>query len=776
MISLLAAAALARSAPASLVLVRGGSVQSARIWDVQDTTIDATRPNANFGGEAVLDGGPNRTILIRFGDIARVVGRNEKIEKATLVFTPTGGGAAASTRIARVLVPWGPGPFQTLTALIPPVAKDPAKKDDGKKDEGPAAPRGSATWRNRRAGEGSIGWQTPGAMGQLDAETIADAKVVASDKAVRIEGLAAAVQEMADHPQQNYGFALNFETPVDFASSKSDIGRPQLEIETSNITPKEGPDLCIASISRLDDSGKLPNEGAATKFVATLVNLGSKAINGFETTWSVDERAGSVHSEPAKIEPGGTTTLTYSAPFRPDKNDHRFQSVGLRVHAKDDVNPRNDVLVVPTGGKAVEVAVSPAVASELKAAGIAPEEWVQDQADYFNDVYLGESRFSFAADGAKERVAVQRVVVTGDNTPSTDGSPRVVVASREPLEFYRSLAHAIGLVDRSGTASKESTDRFPGLLGYGDTRFEGLLPNQVELPYEPYANPLVDTYPLEANGLLAATDVAALNASLGGPALEVPKTILLRAATLANAPLENTELAFFAAGGGKAPDLSKPSFTLTTAKGGTVIVPTNFGTEPDAAYLVRASGNGGQAFAWLKAWQALDAASRGNRAAAIMDLRFNLPGAPLEASTNLATDRIVTDSGNSLPAKLAALNDGQASTTAALGDKVGDWVEIDLGRDRTIGEIQVIAKTMWSKFDIVSRITGQRPDEGRIWVRELDSDWTLRNRGQASGDATMVTYHGIPDRFRYIRLVNRSGGPASVAEIRIVPAVVAAGQ
>lgn len=786
MISLLVAA-LSISAPETTVtLVRGGTINGTPVWDVQDATLDGTAPTTNLGADAVLSGGPSRKVLIRFGDIDRVVGPHQRVVSASLIFASTGGDKPALKSIARVLAPWGEGPYQTLSNILnrPRTNLD----DKNAKDQGPVAPRGSVTWRQRRAGEGGASWQQAGASGPSDTAPIEGAKLSAGEREFRIEGLGAAVQAMANRPLSNNGFAISFDSPTEVASSQSAFDRPRLEIVVEDVPAPSGPDLSVVAIERLNGSGKLPSDGETATYVAHIKNLGNAPATGFSGAWVLDEQAGGAQDVPKTLAPGEATTISYQAPYRPSKNDHRFQSVGFSLKPKgDDANPRNDELFVTQGAKPVEIVLSKAAAAALNGRA---EDWVQAQTRTFNDVYLNLSRFSFAPEGALERVAVQRVVVDDAAEGATrDGSTRVFVASADPGSLMKGLGKAIGLEDRSATqipveknglAPRGGEDPFPGLMGYGDTRFEGLVLGQVSLPYEPYWARMFDVSTVEATGLLAASDVAQLNAALGGPAIEMPKTVLIRATSDANAPLVDVDLTFFQSVNGAIPKEAAPAFNLKTATGGTVILPSREGgffgrLEPNGAngvYLVRATANGATAWSWLKAWQMQDAASRGSRAAAILDLRFALPGAPLDASVNLATDRIVTDSGGSLPAKLAALIDGNPGTETELGTKPGDWIEIDLGRDRTIAEVDLVGSPggLWARYDLMIYATGQRPTEALPWAKELNSAWTFRNRYEslANGKAT-VAYRGAPIRFRYLRLVNRSGGPGKLSEIRIVP-------
>jgi hypothetical protein len=153
-------------------------------------------------------------------------------------------------------------------------------------------------------------------------------------------------------------------------------------------------------------------------------------------------------------------------------------------------------------------------------------------------------------------------------------------------------------------------------------------------------------------------------------------------------------------------------------------------------------------------------------------MRFNLPGAPVDMATDLAAERLVSDSAGSAATALAALNDGNPATLAKLGSKKGDWVEIDLGRDRTVAEIDVLGqpKEMWERFDLLVYGTGQRVGDATIWAREQDWGWTASNRRDLVSGVPSVAYRGRPLRVRYIRIVNKLDKPGQIGGVRILGA------
>jgi hypothetical protein len=196
------------------------------------------------------------------------------------------------------------------------------------------------------------------------------------------------------------------------------------------------------------------------------------------------------------------------------------------------------------------------------------------------------------------------------------------------------------------------------------------------------------------------------------------------------------------------------------------------GSSPISAGLLLATlaANGQSVSAWIKAWQLQDSASRGNKAVCIVDLRFNACDAELDPTVNLATDRILTDSAASDPAKLAAMTDGRPETAASLGEKPGDWFEIDLGRDRTIGELDLDLgdSPFWNRFSVIGYATGQSASGQTPLIQETDFGWTRRNRGGPNG----MNYRISAVRVRYLRVVNLSGGAARIREFVIRPAKI----
>jgi hypothetical protein len=799
---------ISRGAPIQLADSTAGTFG---YWDTTDTYLDGGAPDDNFGGEPILSAGPSNTLLVRFGDLNRVLGSTRHIRKATLILTLAGGDKPKLKTVDRILVPWGAGPYFTVNALINRATLNREQQDQVIKAK-PTAPHWSATWRRRLSGDFGAAWQQAGANGPQDSETISGVTTSGGDKEVAIEGLASSVQFLANHPTQNFGFGIQFADSCEFYSSRAAIGRPRLVLELEPEPVSSGPDLSVTTIERISNSGKAPSEGEEVTYKAHVKNVGTAKAAGFSATWLLTGKPDTVAEVADSLEPGAETTLTVHAPYHTDKSDHRTQTVELRIAPKGpDAEATNNALLIYQNARMIDVKIPDSLAA-ISAANLvgstAIEDWVQEQVRVFNETYAAQSRFSFAPDGAKERISVQHIY-TG-NTPPADGAFAEATANIPPAEalwqtsdpeFLRNIGLAIGLPDftsMSFAAGKKidlkvdgkplnrgSIDLYPGVIGYGDTRYEGVLAGPIGMVYEPFPSASSGLLPLVPSGLLASTDVAILNARVerSPDGLEMPKTTLIKASDIFGRPLNNQQLDFFQSRDGRIPD-GQPTFSVTTSEvAGTALLPNPTGFGPfgkltpnggNGTFLIRATAHGVTEWGWLKAWQLIDSANRGNKAAGVMDVRFNLPSVALDPSVDLAKDRIITDSTNMLPAKLGPLVSGGTDKEVTLGRKIGDWVEIDLGRDRTIGEITLIGspEAFWPQFDISVYSTGQKPSEASPWASELNWNWTASNRRDLVGsdsNIVSVAYRAPETRIRFIRIVNRSSSAGKLRAIRVVP-------
>ena len=180
----------------------------------------------------------------------------------------------------------------------------------------------------------------------------------------------------------------------------------------------------------------------------------------------------------------------------------------------------------------------------------------------------------------------------------------------------------------------------------------------------------------------------------------------------------------------------------------------------------------------LKGWQLADLAARTPNEAVVLDLKFQISRAPINPNVNLALGKLITDSAKSFPAQLVALVDGNPSTSYNFPAEKQSWVEIDLGRDRVVGAIQIEADSMPKSFQILVRNTGDKLEDSIPWATEPDFEWTKQFQAtpKTISNGKPVMYFYSPIQVRYIRLVNRSGGAGKISGITLMPRVTAVSQ
>jgi hypothetical protein len=745
------------------VVSEGGAGKPANgylYWSCVDTYLDLTQPAQNFGDSAVLEGGPGHTILIKFGDLERL-GQRKRVVKATLYLTASEGGKASLTAVRKVLAPWGEGPLRRPFFT---------EKSD-------IAAQWSATWLNRRADPDGIKWQQSGAIGPSDSVPISTAKAEATPTGIAITGIEDAIQSQLDSWYDDNGFALTFSSPIEFFSSKNNGGRPRLVLELADRTPgiSKEPDLSVTLIeSKYADpvtpENPWPKDGTPVAYVAHIQNVGAAPAQGFSGAWSIKEKLGSSFDVPATLAPGEETTVEIKRTYKNNSDDHRLQPLGFKITPKGpDANPGNNYLEIQENAIPI-----------VEGVGSEGPDWQQRQMRVLNDVLLAQSRFSFAPEGSLERFRI--------GSWSKDGSSRSlkdVVGSWSNVSYESEQPKVVKIEGQ--TMARNAQDRWPGLLGGGFTANEISVPGEIQLPYEPYYDAVFDNFELQPTGLLGSTEVASLDANMGVPqdqrkALKLPPTVLLRVLNLDGDPLGNASLSLYQTQNGEI-GAGPPALTLTTGDNGTVILPTRpasqggkgdqfGGLQADGSngvYLVACTYNGVTDCRWLKAWQLSDAYARTNKAALFTELRFNVPIDAIDTTTNLAAAAKITDSEND--ANLAGLTDGNQTVNVTLPNKKDAWIELDLGKDQVVTEVDLIGSDphFWQKFDILAYFTGQKPQDARPYGHEVDWSWNFYARPDLlPGNIVSMPYRGAGKGVRYLRFVCKEPGEsAAIAEIKV---------
>lgn len=460
------------------------------------------------------------------------------------------------------------------------------------------------------------------------------------------------------------------------------------------------------------------------------------------------------------------------------------------------------------------------------------EDWIQWQFRTWNQVFLRHSRFSFAEDGARESVRIGKISIVPNGSLSGEnhvpnGAPNLNydyewgfstlpnTRGHADRALLRSLSLGMGLVDldgmniapgsdrlqlqAGGAANRGAVDPYPGLMGGGDTRNGMLIPMQISIPYAPSSDIVLASPIFQPTDLYSRTDIAALNSNVGfrrgyqGEFLySLSGTNLIRVndrngnaipkGTLqfyqsANGVIQNGDPAFVAQFENgvcrllaRPTGLAAPLETLT----GHTLSPNPFGRidamGSNGVFLVRLDHAGQTEWEWLKVWQLFDAQARGSKILSSHELRFNVTNWPIKPQ-DWALKKTAIDSSNSSGENIAALIDGDASTIYTAGDKVGDWVEIDIGRDRPIGEIRLITgpdpKSFWQQFDVMVYGTGQTVNTARLFAGESNWNYAVTMEKDIVAGVTSVAYRATAQTVRFIRLVNKSGGAGSLGGIEI---------
>lgn len=717
-----------------LSLERGGPGDSDfRYWACQDTFIDSTRTNDNFGRDPLLSGGPGKTILIQFGDLRRVVGVGRRVARARLILTQEIGDAPQLGGAFRVLTPWGEGPGRRGLGLLGTTVEPGAK-----------SPNVSATWDSPLGGLKNPRWQATGAKGPSDRDEIRSASAVRNENQLVIDGLGSTVQAMMDDPTTNFGFALDFKNVVDFSSSEATSGRPILQIETEEAPIVKAGDLQILYVSCSVDLKKArPKDGELLTWTAHFRYNGPGSTGAMRVVWNADDRE--IISEiPGGIKDGEEGTASVQWPWRSNDRDHRTRPVLVKAEmGPGDANRANNSV------RFLEASVPILVLSRSSQM----DQEVREAVTFLNDVAIPMSRFSFAVDGIKTGVRIQSL----ERVPSSGG------AGALPLrDGVRNVLRWAGVPDLSRTqisqadgADRLSTDPFPGLTGGGDTRNDEAYPSILGFPTEPWYDAATAQLRFESTDLLSATEAAILQGRMKDPTADLesmtPKNTVLRLLDGSGQLIRGARLEFYGRQGGKF--TPTPAFMIENFEGGVGPLPnqgrTPFPDFEDGVLMVRVSRGGASATGFIKSWQLIDSFARGNTDAGILPLRVPLPPTK-PGELNLAEGRILSDSFDTLPSKLDAIIDGRSDTTYNWPAGKAGFIEIDLQKDRAVSKIELefADGKIWNQFKLNIFSTGQKPEAARTWTQEIAGSWMLANRG----DNGKLSYYGSVAQVRYIRI------------------------
>ncbi len=284
----------------------------------------------------------------------------------------------------------------------------------------------------------------------------------------------------------------------------------------------------------------------------------------------------------------------------------------------------------------------------------------------------------------------------------------------------------------------------------GSRMMETMLLGGLVLPLRPTRNPLVRQMSMVDGGALSMPQVDLL---MNG-SLQYPRIILGRIVNIDDRPLEDVLVAVTTSG--------SETQDLRTDKSGLFTMPKF----PDGAkgdVTITATLNGATQVLKTPITSFSNLFARGNQLAISIDLPFNFGPWPINMETNLVLGKPASDSAKSFPAQLVGLVDDSQDTEYTL--PANGWVEVDLGRDRLLGEIAFQGEVP-KKFKVKVYGTTDKVDQADWWIDEVDSD-KFRRDYEIKGD---LVYRPSPNTARYIRIENLTDKPTKLRGIKVFAA------
>lgn len=698
---------------------------------VEDTYIVQAQGDANFGRDLILVGGPGRAVFVRDATLGMTGGR---CESASLVMRVLQGDGQVKS-ISRVLVPWGEGKGRRNLDLLPPEMV------------------GSITWKSSRAGESR--WEEPGGGARKESEPVEGWKATATNGELRIEGLGPAVQKMIERGDRNYGFRIEFVNEVSLVSSEHLTDGPRFEVKTAP-APASGADLEIMEISTSEGAKSWPSDGTMVTWTAKVRNSGDQPSTASTIEWSLNGARVST-ADLAAIQPNQTASVEVKIPWKSNHKDHRQNQISAAVLAgSPDKTPANDWLSV--GMNAVPVSGSPNVKAVI---------------DTLNRHVLPQSRFSFAPEGVLERF---RYVSSSDQAQinvTEEGS-----AASEIIGKMAGLPKEM-LVQPNGIGGAHTA--------FGitmDTRDDSLSIPGIPLPEYGWVDRFADQFPMPESGLLGKTEAALLNNMLGKIGAErkplsfaLPSSIIFRCFTATGTPLAAADFVISAINAdgtpgkqlykGKTMDTGAVFYSAKSAGRDNIFDPIEPGSK-SGFLLIEATKNGQKEQKYLPWTLLFEDGQRGKSPAASIEMRFQISDGAVDQENDSALGRPVEDGLSRFPAVLNSVVDGKLDTGVDMPKSGAPyWIEVDLGRDKMIGEVELTFKgDPFAQFSIVITKTGQTPDSGTPWIKEGNGLFRAAMSQQGTDGLVRLKYRGATSLGRYIRIVPTVNGPTQLVDVK----------
>lgn len=692
---------------ASLLLAAAHSIYESPRLPIRDAVIRADAQDVNSGRDFILTVGAGKILLVDSQGPRFSLPEGQEAATATLTY-PIKEGAPKVKSIRLIKRPWQEG--------------------KGWQGNGGEPGRG-VTWKSAISGSNGARWTSPGVGAQEDSQSIDGWQSEVKGGKLVISGLAASLNQVLRDPSRSFGWRIEVEGEAQLVSAELQEDGPELEV-----TPR--PALGVRQIL----VGALLKDAAGNSWKATVSNTSSTPQSGLKAVWTQGERV--LASQDLTLAGDEVKTLTASVLGRSSHEAPEESLISLRIEGQGGSVGRT---CHPWG---LSVSASPAAERAV---------------EMMNSWALPFSRFSFAEEGVSERFRLAG--------PSE--KPDITLAegqSLSPAEAAQRIL--IAAADWSGAAER---------AGWGitrDTRDERLGVPGVPLTALGWASRLANDAQDPSSGLLGRYEAGRLNQLVGvrgearrnwRPAL--PASLVLRCFDISGKPLSEVDLEVrvISLGLDSLTD-PKPKSTFkgkTMNTGGAFLNPASFVPArqallagPDEALeLILSKGDSSQSI--RMSWADLVAEGlRGTTAAASIEVRVPAVDSVVDESSNIAEGKVVEDSLGRFPAQLAALLDGKAETSIEMPGAEGGWIEVDLGRERPVAQIELIFEgAPWKAFNIAFYGTSQSPAGAQNWIQERESSLRVE-QGRA-------VYRGSLTLMRYIRIMPLSGEGAKLSELAV---------
>ena len=569
------------------------------------------------------------------------------------------------------------------------------------------AQNGWATYKAARRGQG--GWILPI---EGTKEALAGVSSTVNADVLTVGGLGPTVQTWVEDPTKNHGLLLTSTENMIFGSSETPVG-PQLVVTCEATMRPGGPDVAVVLA-----------EPTASGWDVKVENLGTRASGPMTVEWTSNGQNGNVTA--SNLESGQASTLAAAAPHA---------KVAFRAVAAADVDLTNNFVIADAGAVGVKLGGNSREQIQWQQTIRAMNEWI-----------LPRSRSHGFPDGSQVRL---RVIVGGQ-----PGLPEVSDRPRAVLQGLLSLPESF--VDRSiprkglgwATDSRDDSSWVSGLP----------LPAQDVTPTSPNAALITDPRLLGSADVFLLSKLATL--AQGWP--DGPQVVMFRVKDSAGDPISDAEFLAVTPSG-------KVLNTRKSNASGVVIVAGGKGLLPDASNPwvdIKVTKAGETAAERISIWDMWREDTRIGKGVATLELRVPLPSAGVDRASDLAFKRILRDEAGRKPGALDALVDDDKETSLAMDSDQGKgWVEIDLGRDKPIAEVQLVfSGEVPEKWKLSTSETGN--EDQVAWVtEEFGQEQAAKWADKASG-LTTVKVRARVRLARRIRLALGRHQKATLVAIR----------